>query len=244
MNENADRRSQYKRVLLKLSGEAFQERGSGEPLNAAVLRQNAEEIRKVTELGIQLAVVVGGGNIFRGAFGSDLGIGRTVADHIGMLGTVINSLALQSALESLGVETRVMTAIEMPAIAEQFIRRRALRHLEKGRVVIFGAGTGNPYFTTDSAAALRANEIDCDVLLKGTKVDGIYTSDPMKNTDATRYDEITYQDAILQRLQVMDTSAFSLCMDNSIPIIVFDFFNPDAIVKVLSGEPIGTLVTN
>jgi len=244
VNENADRRSQYKRVLLKLSGEAFQERGSGEPLNAAVLRQNAEEIRKVTELGIQLAVVVGGGNIFRGAFGSDLGIGRTVADHIGMLGTVINSLALQSALESLGVETRVMTAIEMPAIAEQFIRRRALRHLEKGRVVIFGAGTGNPYFTTDSAAALRANEIDCDVLLKGTKVDGIYTSDPMKNTDATRYDEITYQDAILQRLQVMDTSAFSLCMDNSIPIIVFDFFNPDAIVKVLSGEPIGTLVTN
>jgi uridylate kinase len=244
VNEDANRPAHYKRVLLKLSGEAFQDRGSGEPLNATVLRQNAEEIKKALSLDIEVAVVVGGGNIFRGAFGSDLGIGRTVADHIGMLGTVINALALQSALESLDVETRVMTAIEMPAMAEQFIRRRALRHLEKGRVVIFGAGTGNPYFTTDSAAALRANEIDCDVLLKATKVDGIYTSDPMKNPDAERYDRISYQDAIYQRLQIMDTSAFSLCMENSIPIIVFDFFSPDAFVKVLRGESSGTLVSH
>ncbi len=244
MNKAADQRTQYRRILLKLSGEAFQQRDSGEPLNADVLRLNAEEIKKVHDLGIQVAVVVGGGNIFRGAFGSELGIGRTIADHIGMLGTVINALALQSALEAMGLETRVMTAIEMPAIAEQFIRRRALRHLQKGRIVIFGAGTGNPYFTTDSAAALRANEIDCDLLMKATKVDGIYTSDPMKDPEAERYDRITYQDAIAKGLGIMDTSAFALCMENSIPIIVFDFFNPDAIVKVLSGESTGTLVSH
>ncbi len=234
----------YKRVLLKLSGEVFQNRDTREALDSIVLRRNAEEIKRVVDMGVQLAIVVGGGNIFRGAFGTELGIGRTSGDHMGMLATVINALALQSALESLGVETRVMTAIEIPAVAEPFIRRRALRHLEKGRVVIFGAGTGNPYFTTDSAAALRANEMDCDALLKGTKVDGIYTADPVKNPEATRYDTISYQDALAQRLGIMDAAAFSLCMENSVPIVVFNFFKPGELIKVLNGEPVGTEVVH
>lgn len=234
----------YKRVLLKLSGEAFQNRNTNESLDAEVLRGNAAQIRSVVKQGVELAIVVGGGNIFRGAFGTDMGIGRTTGDHMGMLATVINALALQSALESMAVETRVMTAIAMPAVAEPFIRRRAIRHLEKGRIVIFGAGTGNPYFTTDSAAALRANEMECDALLKATKVDGIYSADPVTHPDATRYETITYQDAISQGLRVMDTAAFSLCMENSIPIQVFDFFQPNSLVRLLGGEPVGTRVTH
>lgn len=235
-------KSKYKRILLKLSGEAFQKRDTGEALDAEALRRNAEQIKQAKDLGIQIAIVVGGGNIFRGEFGTELGIGRTTGDHMGMLGTVINALALQSALEGVGVSTRVMTAIEIKAVAEPFIRRRALHHLEKDRIVIFGAGTGNPYFSTDSAAALRANEIDCDALLKATKVDGVYDDDPIKNPDATRYSEISYEAAIQQRLRIMDTTAFSLCMDKNIPIVVFDFFKPGEILRILAGESVGTLV--
>jgi len=235
-------KSKFKRVLLKLSGEAFQDPGSGAALDANVLRRNAEQIRRAHALGVQIAIVVGGRNIYRGSFGVESGVGRTSGDHMGMLATVINSLALQSALERIGVENRVMTAIEMPAVAEPFIRRRALRHLEKGRVVIFGAGTGNPYFTTDSAAALRANEIDCDALLKATKVDGIYTDDPFTHPEAKRFATLSYKEAINRQLRIMDTTAFSLCMENSIPIIVFDFFKEDEILRVLAGEPVGTEV--
>ena len=234
----------YKRILLKLSGEAFQNPDDGDALDAGMLRRNAEQIRKVRDLGVEVAVVCGGGNIFRGAFGAQSGIGRTTGDHMGMLATVINSLALQAALEGMSVPTRVMTAIAIPAVAEPFIRRRAIRHLEKGRVVIFGAGTGNPYFTTDSAAALRANEIECDALLKATKVDGIYTADPMNDPSATRYDRISFREAIDRRLRIMDTAAFCLCMENSIPIVVFNFFKPDEILRVLAGQPVGTEVTN
>jgi uridylate kinase len=233
---------QYKRILLKLSGEAFQSPDTGESLDSEVLMRNAGQIKKVADLGIEIAVVCGGGNIFRGAFGVQSGIGRTTGDHMGMLATVINSLALQSALERLGVPTRVMTAFPIPTVAEPFIRRKAVRHLEKGRVVIFGAGTGNPYFTTDSAAALRANETDCGALLKATKVDGIYSADPMIDPHATRFAKISYQEAISRRLRIMDTAAFSLCMENSIPIVVFNFFKPDEIMKVLAGEPVGTEV--
>lgn len=233
----------YRRILLKLSGEAFQDPHSGAPLDAKALTNIATQVKRVADHGVQVCVVVGGGNIYRGAFGTQNGIGRTTGDHMGMLGTVINSLALQSALERLGVQTRVMTAIAIPAVAEPFIRRRAVRHLEKGRVVIFGAGTGNPYFTTDSAAALRASEIDCEVLFKATKVDGVYSADPKKDPTATRYDRITYQEAIQRRLGVMDTAAFSLCMENNIPIVVFNFFKEDEVVRVLRGEPVGTMVS-
>jgi uridylate kinase len=236
-------KSLYKRVLLKLSGEAFQNSASRAALDTEALNSIADQIQKVAEIGVQLCVVVGGGNIYRGAFGVQNGIGRTSGDHMGMLATVINSLALQSALERRGVHTRVMTAISIHAVAEPFIRRRAVRHLEKGRVVIFGAGTGNPYFTTDSAAALRASEIDCNVLFKATKVDGIYSADPKTDPSATRYDRITYSDAINQQLKIMDTAAFSLCMENRIPIVVFDFFKEGEILRVLQGEPVGTLVT-
>jgi len=234
----------YKRILLKLSGEALQGPESGESLDSGMLGRIGEQIKKVAEMGVQIAIVVGGGNIYRGAFGEKSGIGRTTGDHMGMLATVINSLALQSALERIGVETRVMTAIAIPAVAEPFIQRRAVRHLEKGRVVIFGAGTGNPYFTTDSAAALRANETYCDALLKATKVDGIYTEDPMTNPQAKRYDTISYEEAINKRLRVMDSAAFSLCMENSIPILVFDFFKPDEILRVMAGESVGTEVVH
>jgi len=232
----------YKRVLLKLSGEALQNKASGASLDPGILTSIADQILKVREMGIEIAVVVGGGNIFRGLTGENSGVDRTTGDYMGMMATVINSLALQSALEKNGVHTRVMTAIAMPAVAEPFIRRRAMRHLEKGRVVIFGAGTGNPFFTTDSAAALRATEINADVLIKGTKVDGIYSADPVKDPSATRYDRITYRQAIQQQLKVMDAAAFSLCMENKIPIIVFNFFKPDEILRVLQGEPVGTLV--
>ena len=234
--------SRFKRILLKLSGEVLQRRDSGENFDPAILRDIARQIKEVKALGAQVAIVVGGGNIFRGMPGETCGIDRTTGDYMGMLATVINSLALQSALEDEGVYTRVMTAISMPAVAEPFIRRRAIRHLEKGRVVIFGAGTGNPYFTTDSAAALRASEIDADVVLKGTKVDGIYTADPMKNPKATRFKDITYTEALSRQLKVMDAAAFSLCMEKKIPIIVFNFFKKGEIIRVLRGEPVGTLV--
>ncbi len=237
-------KTRYKRILLKLSGEALQNRKQGKSLDPDLLCSIAGQVKKVKELGVEVAIVVGGGNIFRGLPGEGHGIDRTTGDYMGMLATVINSLALQSALEKTGVYTRVMTAINMPALAEPFIRRRAIRHLEKGRVVIFGAGTGNPYFTTDSAAALRASEIGADVLLKGTKVDGIYTADPFKVPTAKRYKKITYTKALNKQLKIMDAAAFSLCMENQIPIVVFNFFKKDEIVRVLTGHPVGTLVTN
>lgn len=232
----------YKRVLLKLSGEAFQ--GEKDSLDPDVIAGIVDQIRKVKDMGIELAIVIGGGNIFRGLPGTGCGIDRTTGDHMGMLATMINSLALQSALENAGLQTRVMSAIEMPKVAEAAIRRRAMRHLEKGRIIILGAGTGNPYFTTDSAAALRASEIGADVLLKGTKVDGVYTADPVKVPDAKRYEQITYSEAISKQLKIMDAAAFSLCMENGIPIIVFNFFKKDEIVRVLEGEPVGTLVSD
>jgi uridylate kinase len=204
----------------------------------------AEQIFEVRELGVEVVVVVGGGNIFRGVSGSERGIERATGDYMGMLATVINALALQDALEKLGAPTRVQSAITMSQIAEPFIRRRAERHLEKKRVVIFGGGTGNPYFSTDTAAALRANEIGAEVILKATKVDGIYDSDPKKNPAAKRFSEITYLDALQRQLKVMDSTAFSLCMDNKMPIIVFDFFRPHNLRRVILGEKVGTLVTN
>lgn len=232
----------YKRVLLKLSGEACQDAKKARSLDSDTLFSIADQIKKVRRLGVEVAIVVGGGNIYRGLAGESRGIERTTGDQMGMLATVINSLALQAILEDGGIHTRVMTALRMPAVAEPFIRRRAIRHLEKGRVVIFGAGTGNPYFTTDSAAALRASEIGADLLLKGTKVDGVYTSDPQKNARAKRYKELSYREAINKNLGIMDTAAFSLCMENNIPIIVFDFFKKDEMVRVLKGQDVGTLV--
>jgi uridylate kinase len=232
----------YKRVLLKLSGEACQGADKHNSLDPPRLMAMARQVEKTIQLGAEVSIVVGGGNIFRGLAGMNRGIERTTGDYMGMLATVINCLAIQATLEDIGIETRVMTAIRMPAIAEPFVRRRALRHLEKGRVVIFGAGTGNPFFTTDSAAALRASEIGADVLLKGTKVDGVYTADPRKDPNAKRYSDITFREAINQDLGIMDTAAFSLCMENGIPIIVFDVFKEDEIIRVLKGEKVGTLV--
>jgi len=232
----------YSRILLKLSGEALGgESGTG--INPQSVHSMAEQIREVRELGVQVVIVIGGGNVFRGLAGSEKGIERATGDYMGMLATVINSLALQDALEKVGVATRVQTAITMTQIAEPFIRRRAVRHLEKGRVVIFGGGTGNPYFSTDTAAALRANEIGAEAILKATKVDGIYDSDPKKNSEAKRFAQITYLEALQQRLQVMDSTAFSLCMDNKMPIIVFDLFKPHNLRSVVMGENVGTLVT-
>lgn len=233
----------YKRVMLKLSGEAFQNAKTGESLDPEILQSIAEQIKRVRALGVQVAVVVGGGNIFRGITAQKCGVDRTTGDYMGMLATVINSLALQSTLESIGVHTRVLTAINMPAVAEPMIRRRAIRHLEKNRVVIFAAGTGNPYFSTDSAAALRASEIGADVLLKATKVDGIYTADPLKDPKARRFKRITYLDALTRQLKVMDAAAFSLCQENKIPILVFNFFKKDEILRAVTGKPVGTLVT-
>jgi uridylate kinase len=232
----------YRRILLKLSGEAIGgEAGVG--IAPEALRNMAQQIAEVRELGMQIVVVMGGGNIFRGLQGSEKGIERATGDYMGMLATVINSLALQDALEKLGVATRVQTAITMAQVAEGFIRRRAVRHLEKGRVVIFGGGTGNPYFSTDTAAALRANEIGAEVILKATKVDGIYDSDPKKNAKARRYARISYLEALQKRLKVMDSTAFSLCMDNKMPIIVFDLFKPHNLRRVVMGEKVGTAVT-
>jgi uridylate kinase len=236
------KRPKFSRILLKLSGEALGGEG-GMGINPEALQDMAEQICEVRELGVQVVVVVGGGNIFRGLSGSKRGVERATGDYMGMLATVINSLALQDALEKLGAPTRVQSAIAMSQVAEPFIRRRAVRHLEKNRIVIFGGGTGNPYFSTDTAAALRANEIGAEVILKATKVDGIYDSDPKKNPKAKRFSRISYIEALQQRLEVMDSTAFSLCMDNKMPIIVFDFFRPHNLRRVVLGEPVGTAVT-
>jgi uridylate kinase len=237
------RRPKYRRILIKLSGEALGG-GDGVGINAASISTMAEQIEEVRSLGVQVVVVVGGGNIYRGASGGGKGIERATGDYMGMLATVINALALQDALEKRGVATRVQSAINMSQVAEPFIRRRAVRHLEKDRVVIFGGGTGNPYFSTDTAAALRANEIGAEVILKATKVDGIYDSDPKLNPDALRFDRITYIEALQKQLKVMDSTAFSLCMDNKMPIIVFDFFKEHNLKRVVLGDFVGTLVTS
>lgn len=233
----------YKRILLKLSGEALL--GDKEfGIDSSVLSMYAKEIKSVVDLGIEVAIVIGGGNIFRGVSGVEGGMkDRANADYMGMLATVINAMALQSALENEGVYTRLTSAIKMEQIAEPFIRRRAIRHLEKGRVVIFGAGTGNPYFTTDTAASLRAVEIEADVILKGTRVDGIYTADPEKDASATRYDKISFTEVIQRNLKVMDMTAFTLCQENSLPIIVFDMNKPGNLAQIVNGESVGTLVS-
>lgn len=232
----------YKRILLKLSGEALigsQEHG----IDADVCANIASQVKEVTDMGVKVAIVVGGGNIFRGQVASKrFGLERSVADYMGMLATVLNGLALQNALEQIKVESRVMTAISMAAIAEPYIRRRALRHLEKTRVVIFVAGTGNPYFTTDTAAALRAKEINADVILKATKVDGVYTSDPMLDKTAKKFKKIRFIDALKKKLQVMDLTALSMSMDHDLPIVVFNFFEKGNLKRVVLGEPIGTLI--
>jgi len=239
----SNQQPKYGRILLKLSGEALGgEAGVG--ISPESVQDMAQQIGEVRELGVQVVVVVGGGNIFRGLSGSERGIERATGDYMGMLATVINALALQDALEKLGVATRVQSAIAMAQVAEPFIRRRAVRHLEKGRVVIFGGGTGNPYFSTDTAAALRANEIGAEVILKATKVDGIYDSDPKKNPAAKRFSEIRYIDCLQKELKVMDSTAFSLCMDNKMPIIVFDFFKPHNLKRIVMGERVGTLVNS
>jgi uridylate kinase len=231
----------YQRVLLKLSGEALMgEQPFG--IDPAVTTQIAKDIQEIQQLGVQTAVVIGGGNLFRGLAASAKGMDRATADYMGMLATVINALALQDALEHQGIATRVASAIEMRAVAEPFIRRRAVRHLEKGRVVVFAAGTGNPYFTTDTAAALRAMEMKADVILKGTKVDGIYTADPVTHPDATKYDEISYLRVLEQGLGVMDATAISLCMDNKLPIVVFNLRTGGNLRRVIMGEPVGTTV--
>ncbi len=231
----------YNRILLKLSGEALMgNRQYG--IDPIRLAEYAQEIREVIDLGIEVAIVIGGGNIFRGVAGASNGMDRVQGDHMGMLATVINGLALQSALEDAGIQTRLQTAIRIDEVAEPFIRRRAMRHLEKGRVVIFGGGTGNPYFTTDSAAVLRAIEIEADVILKGTRVDGIYTADPEKDENATKFDFITFEDVLKKGLKVMDTTAFTLSQENELPIIVFDMNTNGNLIKLLKGENIGTKV--
>jgi uridylate kinase len=233
----------YGRILLKLSGEALMgEQTYG--VDPAVATRIAQDVAEIQGLGVQTAIVIGGGNIFRGLAASARGMDRSTADYMGMLATVINALALQDALEKQDVATRVLTAIEMRAVAEPFIRRRAIRHLEKGRVVVFAAGTGNPYFTTDTAAALRAMEIKADVILKGTKVDGIYSADPMTHPDATRYERVTYLQVLQEQLKVMDTTAISLCMDNKLPILVFNLLTPGNIRRIVMGEAVGTVVTS
>ena len=235
------KRPRFKRILLKLSGEALM--GDGKyGIAPKTLQQIAQEVKEVVELGVEVGIVIGGGNIFRGVSASTEGMDRASADYMGMLATVINSLALQDALEKSGVFTRVQSAIDMQQLAEPYIRRRAVRHLEKGRAVIFAAGTGNPYFTTDTAASLRGMEIHADVILKATKVDGIYTADPMKDKTATRYKTLTYQEVLEKNLKVMDSTAISLCKDNDLPIIVFDLGGAGNIMKVVMGEDVGTLV--
>lgn len=229
---------------MKLSGEAMQNARTGQSIDPAKVARVARSVKALKVMGAQIAIVIGGGNIFRGGSNSPHGIDRNTGDYMGMLSTVINALALQDALEKVGVNTRVQTAIEMKQIAEPFIRRRAIRHLEKGRVVIFAGGTGNPFFTTDSAAALRANEIKADVLLKATKVDGVYNRDPIKDSSARKYMKISFHKALVDTLRIMDSAAFSLCMENNIPIIVFDFFKDGNIERVLAGKRVGTLITN
>ena len=234
---------QYKRILLKLSGESLM--GNKQfGIDADKVLEYAEEIKAAVQTGVQVAIVVGGGNIFRGIQASANGIDRVQGDYMGMLATVINSMALQSGLEKVGISTRLLTAIEMKEVAEPFIKRRAVRHLEKGRVVIFGAGTGNPYFTTDTAAALRATEIEANVILKGTRVDGIYDSDPEKNPKAKKFDSIKFGEALKRKLNVMDLTAFTLCQENHLPIIVFDMNKKGNLKKILAGKKIGTIVTD
>ena len=233
----------YNRIVLKLSGESFQgPQGFG--IHGETIQAIARELKDVHALGVQIAIMVGGGNIFRGARQKGFEIDRATGDYMGMLATVLNALALQDALEKDGCFTRLMSAIEMHQVAEPFIRRRATRHLEKGRVVIFAAGTGNPYFSTDTAAALRASEIHADIIIKATKVDGIYDKDPKKHADAVKYDDITFLDALKQRLNVMDSTAFSLCLDNNVPILVFNLSDKHAIRRAIFGEKVGTLVHN
>jgi uridylate kinase len=233
----------YKRVLLKLSGEALigTER-TGDPFNPKIIEQYANEIKEVVALGVEVAIVIGGGNIYRGMNEADSGIERAHGDYMGMLATVINAMAIQAMLEKIGVYTRLQSAINMEQVAEPYIRRKALRHLEKGRVVIFGAGTGNPYFTTDTAGSLRAIEMKADVILKGTRVDGVYDSDPEKNPKAVKFEKISFQDCISKNLKVMDMTAFTLCMENKLPIIVFDMNQPGNLMKLVKGEAVGTLV--
>jgi uridylate kinase len=233
----------YKRIILKLSGEVLRNNEDGEPIDARTLKSICEEVKEVYNIGVEIGLVIGGGNIFRGLSGSEMkGVARTTGDYMGMLATVINGLALMDCLEKLGVTVRLQSAIPMDKLAEPFILRRATRHLERGRVVIFAGGTGNPYFSTDTTAALRANEIGADILMKATKVDGIYDKDPVKHNDAVKYEHIPYINALRERLQVMDSTAFSLCMENSLPILVFSMKEPGSILRAVMGEKIGTLV--
>ena len=234
----------YRRVLLKMSGEVLRDPATGECISPDIVLSMAEQVRRAVELGCEVAIVLGGGNIFRGATGALAGIDRSSGDYMGMLSTIINALALQNGLEKIGLPTRVMTAIDMPRVAEPMILRRALRHLEKGRVVIFAGGTGNPYFSTDTGAALRASEIHADALLKATKVDGVYTADPRKDPSARRYVSLNYRTALDRQLKVMDSTAFAMCMDNAVPIVVFDFFDNGALERVIKGESAGTLVSD
>ena len=233
----------YKRILLKLSGEALMgERQYG--IDPKTLADYATEIKQIHEQGVEIAIVIGGGNIFRGVAGASNGMDRVQGDYMGMLATVINGMALQGALEDAGMPTRLQTALKIEAIAEPYIKRRATRHLEKGRIVIFGAGTGNPYFTTDSAASLRAIEIDADVILKGTRVDGIYTADPLKDPNAVKFDQISYDEVYEKGLKIMDLTAFTLCKENNLPIIVFDMDTPGTLRKIMEGEQLGTIVNS
>ena len=235
-------KSVYKRVLLKLSGESLAEQDGGFGIDVKAIKNLAKEVLDGKNLGVEMAIVIGGGNIFRGATASNLGMERVTGDYMGMLATIINALALQHALEDVGIQTRVQTAIEIPQVAETYIRRRAIRHLEKGRVVIFAAGTGNPYFTTDTAASLRAVEIGADVIFKATKVDGIYSADPMEDDSAVKFSQLSYLEILKKGLQVMDSTSVSLCMDNKLPMIIFNVREKSSIKKVLMGEKIGTLV--
>ena len=237
------KKPKYRRIVLKLSGEALKAPGSDDSISPEIVAGICRQIKDVVAMGVQVAIVVGGGNIWRGLAASHRGMERTTADYMGMLATVINGMALQSALERMGVPTRVHTAIHMENIAESFIRRRAIAQLESGNAVIFVAGTGNPYFSTDTTAALRASEIGAEVILKATKVDGIYTADPFKDPKAKKYDRLTFGEALRQRLSVMDSTAFSLCMDNKVPVIVFDMMKADNIKNVVLGKKVGTLVT-
>lgn len=231
----------YQRILLKLSGEALMGSQNG-GIDPAVVNMIADQVKEIRALGVEIALVIGGGNIFRGVSGATKGMDRVTGDHMGMLATMINALALQDGLEKKGLQTRVMSGMEMPRVAENYIRRRAMRHLEKGRVVIFGAGTGNPYFSTDTAAALRANEINAQVVMKATNVDGVYTADPKKDPTATKYDHITFQEVLEQNLRVMDAAAIALCRENRLPILVFNMMKPGGLVAAVNGDHEGTLV--
>ena len=233
----------HQRIILKISGEVLRNTQGGEPIDPYTLRAICEEVKKVYDIGVQIGLVIGGGNIFRGLSGAEMkGVDRTTGDYMGMLATVINGLALMACLEKLGVTVRLQSAIPMDKLAEPFILRRATRHLERGRVVIFAGGTGNPYFSTDTTAALRANEIGADMLMKATKVDGIYDKDPEKHGDAVKYEQISYIDALRDRLKVMDSTAFSLCMENNLPLLVFSMREPNSVYRAVMGEKIGTLV--